>query len=230
MPSITQYYGINGSVPFHNVDVLCDNRLYVDPHAVRLRRSPQPFADDAIECADSFLSEVTRSVIVGTPAAHQRGERLLQRFFEPWETRMGMAEEGFSGHGGASVVGSWIWETLNNDVEALVRVGVLRQIEDLPLFVNGVDRDITSDVTTRIMFGPLARFTESMVAAYPEFSTGAHEVGAFKRQVWNPTALEWDEEIFTLPSPTGSLCSSCRMDGLVTRCSCRQDGTTRRAS
>lgn len=141
-----------------------------------------------------------------------------------------MAEEGFSGHGGASVVGSWIWETLNNDVEALVRVGVLRQIEDLPLFVNGVDRDITSDVTTRIMFGPLARFTESMVAAYPEFSTGAHEVGAFKRQVWNPTALEWDEEIFTLPAPTGSLCSSCRMDGLVTRCSCRQDGTTRRAS
>lgn len=203
MPFITDYYGIAGPVPFHNVDVSCDNRLYVDPHAVRLRRSPQPFAEDAIECADTFLSEVTGSIIKGTPAALQRGERLLQKFYEPWETRMGMAAEGFAGHGGAATVGTWIWNTLRDDVEALVRVGVLRHLEDLPLFVDGVARDITSDVTTRIMFGPLARFTESMVAKFPEFTSNGHEVGKFKRQVWNPAAREWDEETFTLPIAEG---------------------------
>lgn len=203
MPTVSQYYGITGPVPFHNVDVSADNLLFVDPHAVRLRRSPQPFADEAIHCADTFLGEITGSIIKGTQASRQRGERLLQRFTEPWETRMGMAEKGFAGHGGASFIGSLIWETLNDDVEALVRVGVLRQIEDLPLFVNGVDRDITSDVTTRLMFGPLARFTESMLIAFPEFSEGHHRVGRFRRQVWNPVALEWDEETFTLPIADG---------------------------
>lgn len=203
LPSIKQYYGISGPVPFNDVNVSADNWLFVDPHAVRLRRSPQPFADEAIECADTFLGEITGSIIEGTPASRQRGERLLQRFTEPWETRMGMAEEGFAGHGGASFIGSLIWDTLNDDVEALVRVGVLRQIEDLPLFVNGVDRDITSDVTTRIMYGPLARFTESMLVAFPEFSAGPHKVGEFKRQVWNSVDREWDEETFTLPIANG---------------------------
>lgn len=203
MPFITDYYGIKGPVPFHDVDVSRDNRLYVDPHAVRLRRSPQPFADEAVRCADTFLGEVTGAIIKGTPAALRRGELLLQKFYEPWETRMGMAEEGFAGHGGAAVVGTWIWDTLRGDVEALVRVGVLRQLEDLPLFVNGVGRDITSDVTTRIMFGPLARFTESMLLKYPEFTSGGHEVRKFKRQVWNPDVREWDEETFTLPVADG---------------------------
>lgn len=199
MPSITKNYGIKGPVPFHDVDVTSDNRLYVDPHAVRLRRDPQPFADEAIDCADTFLSEITGAIMKGTPASLRRGERLLQKFAEPWETRMGMAEEGFAGHGGSEVVGTWIWNTLCEDVEALVRVGVLRQLEDLPLFVNGIGKDITSDVTTRIMFGPLARFTEDMLVKFPEFTSGGHKVGKFKRQVWNPAAREWDEETFTLP-------------------------------
>lgn len=203
MPSITEKYGIKGPVPFHDVDVASDNRLYVDPHAVRLRQAPKPFATEAVHCADTFLSEITGAIITGTPASLRRGELLLQKFTEPWETRMGMAEEGFAGHGGADVVGTWIWETLRNDVEALVRVGVLRQLEDLPLFVSGIGNDITSDVTTRIMFGPLARFTEAMLAKYPEFTSGGHKVGTFKRQVWNPAVREWDEETFTLPIANG---------------------------
>lgn len=69
MPSIKQYYEITGPVPFHDVDVAADNLLFVDPHAVRLRRTPQPFADEAIECADTFLGEITGSIIKGTPAS-----------------------------------------------------------------------------------------------------------------------------------------------------------------
>lgn len=42
MPTITTHYGITGPVPFVDVEVTADNRLYVDPHAIRLRRTPQP--------------------------------------------------------------------------------------------------------------------------------------------------------------------------------------------
>lgn len=203
MPSITSYYGISGPVPFVDVNVAADNRLFLDPHAIRLARGPQPFAHDAVECADTFLREVTDSVISGTPGHMRRGENLLQHFVEPWETRLGMSKIGFNGHGGAEGIGSLIWETLNDNVAALIRVGVFKQLEDLPLFVEGVDRDITSDITTRIVFGPLGKFTEAMLAKYPEFTAGAHKVGRFRRQVWLPASREWGEVDISMPIANG---------------------------
>lgn len=204
MPTnISKHYGISGTLPFVDVDIEADNFLFLDPHAIRLARAPHPFARDAIDCADTFLHEVTDCVIKGTPGHMRRGETLLQHFVEPWETRLGMSETGFSGHGGAAGIGTLIWDTLNDNVAALVRVGVLKQLEDLPLFVEGVDRDITSDITTRIVFGPLGRFTESMIARYPEFTAGAHIVRTYRRQIWNPVVREWDEEDFTLPVVDG---------------------------
>ncbi|MDQ1130395.1 hypothetical protein [Microbacterium sp. SORGH_AS_0888] len=203
MPLITDYYGITGPVPFADIDVSCDNRLFLDPHAVRLTGSPEPFASEAIRATDSFLGEIVRCVISGNPVLFRRGESLLQRFKEPWQTRLGMSSNGFYGHGGADDVGTWIWNALVTDLMALVRVGVLEHLEELPLFVDGVDRDITSDVTTRIMFAPLARFTEAMVATYPEFTTAGHGVRKVPCQVWDPDVLNWAEEEFTLPVADG---------------------------
>jgi hypothetical protein len=203
MPTVSQYYGISGPLPFVDVEVSMDNRLYLDPHVVRLRKGPQPFADQALECADTFFQEITSGVLSTSLPDRRRGEGLLQHFVEPWETRLGMAAEGFRGHGGASVVGTWIWNTLTTDVEALVRVGVLRQIEDLALFVEGVDRDITSDVTTRIMFLPLAHFTAVMIERFPEFTAGAHVVGEFEKQVWDSVSREWATAKLTLPVVDG---------------------------
>lgn len=203
MPTITVHYGITGPVPFVDVEVTADNRLYVDPHAIRLQKTPRPFVDQALECVDTFTHEVAHSIIKGTAAAHRRGERLLQCFVEPWETRLGMSAKGFHGHGGAAIVGTWIWDALNGDVEALVRVGVLKQIEDLPLFVEGIDHDITSDITTRIIFGPLARFTELMIDTYRQFNSAGHKVQTYRKQIWNSTTGDGDEADMTLPVVDG---------------------------
>lgn len=203
MPTITQHYNITGPTPFVDVETLRDNRLYVDPYAIRLAKSPQPFADEAVECADTFCHQVTQAVIDGTVASFRRGEDLLQHFTEPSETRLGMAAAGFQGHGGSEGTGSRVWQTLISDVEFLVRMGVWRQIEDLPLFVEGVDRDITSDVTTRIIYRPLARFTEAMIEAFPHFTAGENTVKLFTKQVWDPQAREWTTAEVLLPVVDG---------------------------
>ncbi len=88
-------------------------------------------------------------------------------------------------------------------MEALVRIGVLKQIEDLPLFVEGVDRDITSDITTRIIFDALVKFTAQMLVQFPEFSEGGHRIGAFTKQIWSTDALEWVDVEVTLPVADG---------------------------
>ncbi|MBN9612437.1 MAG: hypothetical protein J0H64_03040, partial [Actinobacteria bacterium] len=88
-------------------------------------------------------------------------------------------------------------------VEALVRIGLLKQIEDLPLFVDGVDRDITSDITTRIIFEALVKFTAQMLVQYPEFTSEEHQVGRFTKQIWSTDALDWVDVEVTLPIADG---------------------------
>lgn len=203
MPSIKQYYGITGPVPFVDVEISRDNRLYVDPHAIRRRQLLEPYAGDAVTCIDTFLHDVTRSIIDGTPSSRARGLQLLQQFTEPWETRLGMAKSGFHGHGGGDVVGTWIWDVLNGDAEAVVRIGALRHLEHLPLFVEGVDRDITSDITTRLVFSVLADFTESMLQAHPQLQAGHHRIATLEKQVWDPANRSWGTRRVTLPIADG---------------------------
>lgn len=200
MAPITVHYGITGPVPFLDVDTTVDNKWFVDPHAIRLHGDVDPFAEKANKCTETFFDEVLHSMSHGTP---QRGLALLQRFVEPWETRLGLAKCGFSGHGGAEDVGSWIWQALNNDIYALIAVGKLKQIEDLPLFIKGIDKDITSDITTRIIFEALADFTVHMIDTYPQFKSGGHRIGTVKCQAWDVVASDWMLKSFELPVVDG---------------------------
>jgi hypothetical protein len=200
---LSNYYKIKGPLPFIDVDLDDDNRLYVDPHVIRLMGSPLPFATNAVNCLDTFFDAVTNRIILGTSAALKEGEELLQKFSEPRETRLGMAEAGFHGHGGALKVGTDIWNALLGDVRALITVGVFKQVEHIPLFVEGVDNDITSDLTTRIIYGPLADFTADMIVKYPQFRSVGEGVKTFSRQVWDPATSMWDTAQVELPVVNG---------------------------
>ncbi|WP_433598852.1 hypothetical protein ACQPXH_24570 [Nocardia sp. CA-135953] len=181
-----------------------DNRLFLDPHLIRVSAAPQPFADYAMFCMDSFFGEVAGCVMSGSPSEYRRGLDLLQHFGEPRETRLGMSAAGIDGHGGAELVGTWIWEALcDPSMELLLRVGILCQIEAIPLFVEGIDRDITSDLTTRIIFSALVMFTAEMVAKYPEFKAQPSGITTVKRQVWDPEDCRWVEKPVELPVADG---------------------------
>lgn len=199
MRPVTTYYGITGPVPFLDVDVDDDNRLFVDPFKIRMGHGPTTFANSAVACMSSFFDEITRTVVSGNGTDHARGLDLLQHFEEPRETRLGMSKHGTDGHGGSDGVGQDIWDTLRGDAAVLVRIGVLHQIEDLALFVPGIDKDITSDVTTRAIFGPLIDFTNDCVANFPALAGGTG-VKQFTRQVWDPVALKWEQRKISLPT------------------------------
>ncbi|HEY5815435.1 MAG TPA: hypothetical protein VIS95_03740 [Solirubrobacterales bacterium] len=199
MPSVSQHYGLTGPLEFLDVDVVDDNRLYVDPHAVRLERGPSPFAAQATKCLTTFFDEIVECVISPKRAETERGRGLLSRFHEPRETRLGMSQEGVNGHGGADDVGGAIWKALSTNAKALISVGVLKWVEDIPIFVYGVDKDITSDLTTRIIFEPLAKFTQAMMRKYPQFTQGSHYAKTFSRQIWSPSQKRWVFKKVELP-------------------------------
>lgn len=199
MRTVTQYYEITGTVPFLDVNVDDDNRMFVDPFKIRMGLGPAEFVDAANICMSSYFDEITGAVVSGNQRGRARGLDLLQHFEEPRETRLGMSKTGFDGHGGAYGVGQDIWDTLDGDAAVLVNVGVLHQIEDIPLFVPGIDKDITSDLTTRIIYEPLVDFTNDCVANFPKL-TGGTGLRSFTRQVWDPQSLSWVQKSVNLPT------------------------------
>lgn len=199
MRTVTQYYGITGDVPFLDVNVDNDNRLFVDPFKIRMGLGPTTFVNAANNCTASFFDEVTSAVVSADPVARARGLDLLQHFEEPRETRLGMSKFGFDGHGGGDGVGQDMWDTFDGDAGVLVRVGVLHQIEDIPLFVPGVDKDVTSDLTTRVVFQPLVDFTSDCIAMFPRLAGGTG-IRSFTRRVWDPQSLSWVQKSVDLPT------------------------------
>lgn len=191
------------NLPFVDVNVLKDSPLYVDPRAIRLDSAPAAYVDQAKASMTTYFDTVRDCILRGDEISQARGLKLLQDFPEPWQTRLGLAAKGFRGHGGAEKVGEWIWRTLGTNAEAFRRVAVLNQLEDIPLFVPGVAEDITSDLTTRIVFGPLADFTAQMLETYPQFTAGAQEISQVTTRIWDPVACSWRDADVHLPVANG---------------------------
>ena len=201
MAIVTRHYGITGPVDFIDVELSTDSRLFLDPRAIRLQKGT--FAAAANRCTESFFDEIVRCVRSGTSSDYDRGRELLQQFTEPKETRLGLSESGIDGHGSGEVIGGDIWHALSTDLDALVRVGILKLIEDVPVFVENVANDRTSDLVTRIIFEPLADFTRSMVAKHPEFTSNGNVTTTVPRQVWDPNTARWKDKNLTLPLAAG---------------------------
>ncbi|MBM4509464.1 hypothetical protein GS421_08960 [Rhodococcus hoagii] len=91
----------------------------------------------------------------------------------------------------------------------MIAVGKLKQIEDLPLFIEGIDKDITSDITTRIIFEALADFTAHMIDTYPHFKSGGHRIGTVKCQAWDVVASDWMDKSFETARSRWQAAASC---------------------
>lgn len=200
MSSITDYFGIPGDVPFLDIEVDADNLAFLDLHAIRLSTGPEPFRAEALLQADSFMSTIVAYVHAGSGSSFELGRALLSQFSEPWETRLGMSKDGYFGHGGSDGVGADIWDALVTDRRALVEVGLLSQLDRIPLYVSGIGSDITSDLTTRVTYSALAGFTAAMLGEYPQLSYGALPVDA---KMWNPETRDWVVRSVELPSANG---------------------------
>ncbi|MGY4857716.1 hypothetical protein [Cryobacterium sp. AP23] len=182
-------------VDFLNVNVTTDSSLFVDPFAVAMHASSGvPWATTAHRKLNSFFDRVLDCI--ADPDLHAEGERSLSTFAEPKETRLGMAEKGFSGSGTGPIIGQRMWRALLGSPLCAPGVEVLRLIEHIAIYVDDVSNDRISDLTTRITVEELIAFTHDQMAIHPGLNVGAefHPV-----EVWDaPTAL-WIPRITTLP-------------------------------
>lgn len=188
---LSDIYPLPSNVPFLDVDVDDDNLMFADASAIRnatcaygVRASAQLYG---------FMTGLVGLRNSQLLADRSRGLSILQRMREPGETRLGYSAAGTNGKGFGHGLGHVLWQALGG---RLCQEQALTRIEHLPLFLPGIDRDLMSDMTTRVIMDILVDFTQDMMRQYPALAitTRTREL-----MVWDSQRFDWGSKSCTLP-------------------------------
>ncbi|MFJ5641311.1 hypothetical protein [Streptomyces sp. NPDC093223] len=194
---MTGHFAITTPIEFLDVHVDRDNKLYVDPSAIRFwANKGDAWARGAYSAISEFFDEFLRRLQSGSSSEEKRAREMLLQFHEPHETRLGMSASGFYGSGASKEIGDAIWLALKENPLCAVDVSILKRLEDIPLFVDEIADDRVSDLTTRLIFRELAAFTKAQMEKHPALKEAAREA---EFQVWDPGSGKWTKESISLP-------------------------------
>lgn len=139
---------------FVDVDPNRDLELFVDPYAIEIK-------DDewSAECGDhirSFFEEVLAAL---RKRDDRRARDLVSHLHEPQETYLGVSRGKPQGRGVGAFQGDLILQALRKSVA--FKTGLLSDLAEAELFIEGIGRDKISDLTTNVIRMPLAVYTKS---------------------------------------------------------------------
>ncbi len=139
---------------FVDVDPACDLGSFVDPYAIEIK-------DDqwSAECGDhirSFFDEVLTALRKND---ERRARYLVAHLHEPKETYLGLSAGKPQGRGVGTLQGDLILQALRKSVA--FKTGLLSDLAEAELFIEGIGRDKLSGLTTNVIRGPLCEYTKT---------------------------------------------------------------------
>lgn len=190
---VSEYYGLSrgqASLKFLDVDIDQDLKLFLNAKAIRSLGTS--WSEHCEELLSSFFNEVLQAIRSGED---ERALSLLTVLKEPNETHLGLSKGESDGRGLGPKKAREIWNSMRRS--KAVKSGLLTDLEDTVLLIDGVSVDIVSDIITNIIRGPLISYTQEVCEdlAIPLVD------GVSSGPVWNPTSLEWDVDFVSLPTP-----------------------------
>ncbi|WP_461712060.1 hypothetical protein [Streptomyces sp. DSM 41013] len=196
MARVSEYYRLGrtqGTLDFVDVDTVNDIRVYVDPGLIRYLEDD--WGKQCLKMLETFFDSVIDSVRSNDK---RRTVYLLSQLREPNETHLGISRGPSAGRGFGSKMGAAFAQKLAESEAA--KTGLIQDLEDTAFFIDGVDMDIVSDITTNIIRGPLITYTQQMA----ELFDIPLEEDVVSGPVWNPNTLEWENGFTELPTPDGN--------------------------
>lgn len=192
---VSEFYHLTStqaSLEFVDVKIDEDSEVFIDPRAIG--NIDDEWADEASYLIQNFFATVLDYIRAGE---HTKAQTLLSSLSEPNETRLGHSKGRPSGRGMGDTLAYRFWLQLTKS--KAVSTGLVQDLEDTALFVEGIDKDIISDITTNIIRRPLVDFTQSAARYHGITLVPAVAIG----YSWNPIRREWTTLTADLPIAGG---------------------------
>lgn len=188
---VSEHFHLKRTQPtldFVDVNINGDVRVFVDPRA--LRCLPSKWGATCVYLVQNFFRSVLEAI---RKKEHDRARGLLRVLREPNETHLGLSIGRARGRGLGNESAGDVWGALSES--AALRSGLLEDLEDTILMIEGVSSDIISDMTTNIIRGPLIEYTARIAPLYG--IPLADDVNS--GPVWNPEKTTWESGYVRLP-------------------------------
>ncbi len=156
MTKISEIYGISRSqneLDFVDIDISTDILLFVDPY--QLSKYSSPFAVEANKRINSFFAYLIELLIA---KQYNKAFDIFSHVGEINETCLGMSQGKPGGRGiGPKNTEAIFSELIKSDA---VKLKQMNDLEDLRIFVKGVDKDKISDMSSNIIRDLLIEYTQ----------------------------------------------------------------------
>lgn len=169
--------GLNQSQPmldFVDIDLDMDFPLYLDPAGFLNPRDE--FAQKCQDDLQDFFGAVLQEIAKGNLG---KGTQLLEGLREPNETHLGVSSGAPNGRGLGRLQAQQVLDSLHGSPAG--KSGLLRDLTDVALFIDGIGADKISDMTTNIIRRHLIEYTQQQFEFHRQPIVGKV-----------PTGLLWD--------------------------------------
>lgn len=180
------------SLDFVDVDTKNDTKVFLSPTAISAL--PSAWGNACVSLIQNFFRHVLALIKQGR---HQDAEALLRVLREPNETHLGLSQGRSQGRALGKGSANDLWQALSTSQAA--KSGLLADLEDAALMIDGISVDIISDMTTNIIRGKLIEYTQRMCSQHGITMSAGVESGP----VWNAHAKRWDTTFVELPVTEG---------------------------
>jgi hypothetical protein len=153
----SRFFGLNqgqAQLDFVDVDTDRDMRLFVDPYAIQTKEN-----DFNLACTDqikTFFDEVLDAL---RRKNHLKAQDLTAHLSEPQETFLGFSRHRPQGRGVGRMQADQILSALR--ASRAFNTGLLVDLAETELFIEGIGPDKISDLTTNVIRGTLIEYTQN---------------------------------------------------------------------
>lgn len=195
---ISQYFNLGRdqtTLDFVDVPIGNDTPVFLDPS--RLRIMECGWASECNSLLQHFFEMLLAHVKAGNKIA---GVGMIESLSEKNEFHLGFSTGLSSGSGFGHGYAEGVWAALTKSKAG--KTGLLKDIEDACLFIEGIGPDRISDAVCNIIRGPLIRYTIDMCLYYGIPLTNDVDSGP----IWDPHSGSWKHSFVQLPvTPFGKL-------------------------
>jgi len=195
MPNFSQVFNLpvsRAGLDFVDINMSTDMPLFIDPYAIQIRND-----EWSSNCGDHIRSYFNALLDALRNDNRTLAQQLLSNLHEPNETHLGVSSGQPRGRGVGDHKASLLADALVQS--RAFQTGLLADISEAELFIHGVGRDTISDLTTNLIRGMLAEYTDEQCKLH---NMPTQNVGNIGPQ-WNLNCLRWESRTVSLPIYSG---------------------------